>query len=95
MRYLGPAFGTKYLHFCQPTGQPGRALILDAFAAEGLQRFAETSLDPIPWAEPTYRTYLRLMHTWAGALKIDPEDLEYCIFKAIADERGSQWGTDA
>ena len=94
LKFFGPAFGTKFLHFCQPAGQLPRSLILDAFVAQGLERFADTSLDPVPWAAPTYRTYLRLMHAWAKALDIEPEDLEYCIFQVIADERGSQWGTD-
>ena len=94
LKFLGPSFGTKYLHFCQPAEKRPRALILDAFVAGWLRDHCGVVLDPVPFDPPTWRRYLRLMHEWAQALGIDPEELEYCIFRAAAEERGSQWGKD-
>ena len=92
LRYLGPAFGTKFLFFCQPDERKPRALVLDSLVAAWLKREGAANYDPIPWSTPTYRAYLDLMHGWASSLACDPEDLEYCIFQSMATERGNQWG---
>lgn len=92
LRGLGPAFGTKYLYFCQPIGRETTALILDSLVAQWLRQETELHLNPLRWSVATYRKYLEKMHEWAFVLKCKPDDLEYCIFRKLATERGSQWG---
>lgn len=89
---LGPAFGTKYLYFCQPAGQQVVALILDDLVSTWLRREAHLRLGSGMWSERTYRTYLGHMHDWARGLGCASDELEYCIFQAMASERGNQWG---
>lgn len=73
---LGPAFGTKYLYFCQPRPAETTALILDAFVSEWLRCEARFRLNPVGWSEPTYRRYLEQMPRWADALDCAPDALE-------------------
>lgn len=92
LRGLGPSFGTKLLYFWQPADRRPRALILDAFVANWLEREVDWRLDHVPWSVDTYRRYLDQMHAWAEALGIEPDELEMCIFHDEASRRGSQWG---
>jgi hypothetical protein len=91
---LGPAFGTKFLHFCQPAGQTLTALILDRLVSDWLEEDAGLDLKSQPWSERRYEAYLRQMHAWANELECAPDEVEQCIFQAKADESGSQWSTD-
>jgi hypothetical protein len=91
MRFLGPAYGTKYLLCAQPAGGATRALILDSFVAEGLGELAAVHINPVPWRWSTYERYLTLMHAWAADLGLDAEDLEYVVFQWVADRHGGQW----
>ena len=70
---LGPAFGTKFLYFCQHPAQRPRALILDRNIANWLGGHAGMDVDPLPWSPKTYRAYLTQMHTWADSLKVEPD----------------------
>jgi hypothetical protein len=94
LRWLGPAFGTKFLYFCQPT-RPGeqRALILDNLVASWLRDTMHLSLNPVPWSVPIYGKYLEHMHAWADSLGCSPDELEYCIFRTMAARTKSQWGS--
>jgi len=85
LRWLGPAFGTKYLHFCQPRGQLPTALIHDRVVAAWVRRETALDLDPGAWAQRTYRQYLDVMHAWASELTCRPDELEGLIFKAEQD----------
>ena len=89
---LGPAFGTKFLYFCQPADQPVRALILDRVVADWLMRHAELKFDPVPWTPQTYDCYLAVMHAWAAVLACRPDQVEELIFRSEAIARGSQFG---
>jgi len=91
LRGLGPAFGTKYLFFCQPTGQTPTALILDATVSEWFALHAGGSLKSNAWSLPVYADYLDQMHRWAGELDCRAEDVELAIFRAMARTRKSQW----
>ena len=91
MKFFGPAFGTKFLTFCQPTGQPFTALIHDELVSSWLAKYGPSELVSAGWSERTYRAYLEQMHAWAAELDCDPETVEYLIFQAEADERGNQW----
>lgn len=91
LKWLGPAFGTKFLHFCSPAGHPP-ALILDRLVADWLRDHADVSLNPVPWHTDTYRSYLDLMAEWSDDLRIEADQLEACIFTDQASRTGSQWG---
>lgn len=95
LRWLGPAFGTKYLYFCQPPEAPLAALIFDNLVATWLRRSSGLDLNPVSWSPRTYETYLRQMHRWATALACAPDELEYCVFRDIATERQTQWAVKA
>ncbi len=92
---LGPAFGTKYLYFCQPRPTSQVALILDALVASWLTREAQVHADPVPWSVSTYAKYLDLMHIWGEELRCSADEIEMCIFRSMATERGSAWGDDS
>jgi hypothetical protein len=90
LRWLGPAFGTKYLYFCpQSPGSP--ALILDRLVAQWLTRNTQSSFHAGPWSPSTYRRYLELVGSWAAALGVAAEEVEWCIFQAQSDQTGNQW----
>jgi hypothetical protein len=90
---LGPAFGTKYLYFTQPREAASMALILDRLVARWLDREAGITINPIPWSVRTYRRYLDHMQEWAATLGCRPDDLEYGMFQAMANEFGGQWAS--
>ena len=92
LKWLGPAFGTKFLHFCSPPRLPP-ALILDRLVADWLRINAELSLNPVPWSTQTYRRYIDLLTEWARELAIEPDELETCLFTEEAGRAGSQWGS--
>lgn len=90
LRYLGPAFGTKFLAFCSGAGIM-RALILDRLVADWLAGNTDLGIDPVEWHPATYERYLLHMHEWADALDVQPDELECVIFTAEADRRDNQW----
>jgi Putative 8-oxoguanine DNA glycosylase OGG-like protein len=90
LRWLGPAFGTKYLYFC-PQRPESQALILDRLVARWLTNQANISVNAGPWSPTTYRRYLDLLGGWAATLSVAADDLERCIFQAQADQQASQW----
>jgi hypothetical protein len=87
---LGPAFGTKYLYFCQPTGQRPQALIHDKNVADWLHDHAGFPRGSTAWSPPRYSTYLTQMHAWAADLGCQPEDVELCMFLS-ALPASNQW----
>jgi hypothetical protein len=90
LRWLGPAFGTKYLSFC-PQGPGSPALILDRLVAQWLTNNTQYSFRAGAWSPSTYRRYLELIWSWAAVLGVDAEEVEWCIFQAQADQTGNQW----
>jgi hypothetical protein len=92
LKWLGPAFGTKYLFFCQPPGQTPTALILDATVSEWFGLNAGILLKADVWSLSVYAAYLDQMHRWADELHCRAEDVELAIFRAMArTRRNSQW----
>ena len=91
LKWLGPAFGTKFLHFCSPPGSPP-ALILDRLVADWIRTNTGVSFNPVPWRSHTYRRYVDLLAEWAGELGIESDELETCLFTDEASRTGSQWG---
>ncbi len=93
LKYLGPAFGTKFLHFLSNPASPDAAIVFDDLMAAWLKKNTNLSLNPLQWSPPTYSKYLRSMRQWAERLGISPAELESCIFRAEANARpGNQWG---
>jgi hypothetical protein len=90
---LGPAFGTKFIAFCQPAGRHPVALIHDQLVGAWLATHGRPDLAAASWSSPRYEAYLDQIHVWADALSVNPETVEYLIFQAEADARGNQWAT--
>lgn len=90
---LGPAFGTKFIAFCQPAGGQPVALIHDQLVGAWLATHGRPDLAAASWSSPRYEAYLDQIHVWADALGVNPETAEYLIFQAEADARGNQWAT--
>ncbi len=87
---LGPAFGTKFLYFCQPYDQRPRALIHDKNVADWLRDNAGLSLPSASWSVLRYRAYLAQMHRWAEDLDCSPDDVELCMFRSVLGS-ANQW----
>jgi hypothetical protein len=94
LRYLGPAFGTKFLAFCS-SDRNRPPLILDRLVAAWLGQNAGLDLNPVPWNAHTYSRYLDQMYRWADLLDVSPDDLECRVFSAEADRIGNRWATAA
>ncbi len=88
---LGESFMTKWLFFCQPDGQPLRALILDSDVNAWLGREANLAFSRGRGTEAGYYAYLRSMHAWASELGCEAEDVELSIFRCEARRRHSGW----
>jgi hypothetical protein len=89
LRGLGPAFGTKYLYFCPQRAAGPRALILDRLVARWLARNVSVSFNPGFWSSKTYGRYLDLVGSWADALGVASDEVEWCIFRAESEKRGT------
>ena len=90
---LGPSFGTKFLAFCSKVEHP-RALIFDAMVSKWLRENAGVRLVHERWHTRSYAEYLRLVHEWAEALGVEPDDVEFCMFAAeVAKRPGNHWAT--
>jgi hypothetical protein len=91
LRWLGPAFGTKYLYFCPQSPADPQALILDRLVARWLARHVDRPFNSLSWSSRRYRRYLDLVGSWADALGVAPDDVEWCIFQAESDQTRNQW----
>jgi hypothetical protein len=87
---LGPAFGTKFLYFCSPTGS-SPALILDRLVSQWLRDHTGLLLNEVRWSAATYARYLGNMYAWADELAVAADELEACVFSEQAGLAGSQW----
>jgi len=88
LKYLGPAFGTKFLHFApqSPTGSP--ALILDAIVTRAVRSVSGVLLSATTWNTLTYERYLTTITGWASGLGIEAADAEMLLF---VGESPGQW----
>ncbi len=93
---LGPAFGTKFIAFCQPETVLPAALIHDELVTTWLETNGRADLRASTWAPRKYEAYLDQMGAWAKELRVSPETIEYLIFQDEADRRpGNQWASTA
>ncbi|MES2210069.1 MAG: hypothetical protein V4515_07780 [Chloroflexota bacterium] len=93
---LGPAFGTKFIAFCQPESVLPAALIHDELVTAWLESNGRADLRASTWSPRKYEAYLDQMEAWAKALRVTAETVEYLIFQDEADRRpGNQWASRA
>jgi hypothetical protein len=93
---LGPAFGTKFIAFCQPETVLPPALIHDELVTAWLEANGRADLRASTWAPRKYEAYLDQVGAWATELRVTAETIEYLIFQDEADRRpGNQWASRA
>lgn len=100
MRYLGVAFGTKFLYFATTGADPQAAApILDAVVCRWLSEHAGLELDIETWRPGQYRLYLDALTGWSQQLSVAPSVLEELIFRegrvARAPSSGARAGRAA
>ncbi|GAA2698791.1 hypothetical protein Apa02nite_050080 [Actinoplanes palleronii] len=91
LRYLGVAFATKYLYFCNTPGS-APALILDRLVQRWLRQHAGCQVR-LDWQVGDYTRYLHLVGAWADELGTTPDIVEYLMFSdTLSQEPGrSPW----
>ncbi|MGI9091878.1 MAG: hypothetical protein ACR2FF_00205 [Mycobacteriales bacterium] len=95
LRYLGVAFGTKYLYFCAEAGKgtAGTAPVLDAVVRRWLVQHAGIKLGIESWRSPAYRRYLEVLADWSTQLGLHRGEVEELIFReGISREGSALWG---
>jgi hypothetical protein len=90
---LGPAFGSKFLYFCQADRARPRALIHDKNVGTWLHAHAGFPRWTASWSPPGYGAYLQQMEVWAQRLGCEPDDVELCMFRSTLDP-SNQWNED-
>lgn len=99
LKYLGPAFGTKYIYFV--TAQADRkesTPVMDAVVQRWFREHVEDCpLTVVWWHTESYRKYLRCLDTWAGELEkefgdpIRRDEVEYLIFASGSGFERNSW----
>ncbi|WP_226985955.1 hypothetical protein [Brachybacterium sp. FME24] len=88
LKYLGPAFGTKYLYFLTAASEDVETTpVMDAVVRRWFRSEPGISLKTGTWHVPSYRTYLRYLDAWKDLLPagrngepLTREDVELLIF---------------
>jgi hypothetical protein len=91
LKWLGPAYGTKFLALVQRGGARPAALIHDDLVRGWLAQHGRPDLSVDAYRPPMYAAYLDQMQLWANELGAEPESVEWLIFQSRSDERGNQW----
>lgn len=97
LKWLGPAFGTKYIYFLT-ANDPAPAPVMDAV----IYRWFNTHAPDRPlivdyWHAPSYESYLAALEDWAEDLHqefgydLRRDDIEYLIFASGSRFEGNQW----
>lgn len=87
IKWLGPAFSTKFLYFAHGTDAPPTHLTLDRVVATKLQVTAWPAAPTTGWRPSTYGAYCVLMHHWAAEASdregrdVSPDEIEFTVFK--------------
>lgn len=90
VRFLGPAFGTKYLSFVPQHDRLPPALIHDAVVARAIEGLGGPRWSPLTWSSATYERYVLSMSRWAADLNLSATDLEWILFGSRAS---GQWAS--
>ena len=83
VKYLGPAFFTKFLYFAGGGEETHQPLILDARVAKSLGKAGWKPLYSFNWSSETYGQYLALVSRWQEELETSRGDL---IERSLFDE---------
>jgi len=91
LRYLGVAFGTKYLYFCTAASpdKPGIAPVLDAVVRRWLAEHADLRLNIDTWHTAEYERYLNTLADWSAQLSLPADTIEELIFRYGVSREGS------
>ncbi|MFE3173936.1 hypothetical protein ACFXPA_42440 [Amycolatopsis sp. NPDC059090] len=92
LRYLGVAFGTKYLRFVTAARSSDRAPILDAVVRRWVSTHTGQHLMIDAWRPAVYEKYVGLLTSWAAELGLATDTVEELIFRSAVSREGSgQW----
>jgi hypothetical protein len=83
LRWLGVAFGTKYLYFCAANGVGQPALVLDRLVRWWLWEHCRWWLS-MDWNVAQYRDYVNTLCAWSTQLDVAPGDVEMLMFRLQA-----------
>ena len=88
IKWLGPAFSTKFLYFAQGQAVSPTHLILDKVVATNLHATAWPDAPTSAWWPVTYGSFCALMQAWAAEASnragrvVSPDEIEYTVFKS-------------
>ncbi|MFP5021922.1 8-oxoguanine DNA glycosylase OGG fold protein [Pseudonocardia phyllosphaerae] len=82
LKYLGPAFGTKFLYFASLTAGRDDAVcpVLDSIVAGWFRTHTTFAPKIAAWSWPVYRRYLEILDAWSSELGIRSDQVELLIF---------------
>jgi hypothetical protein len=91
LRYLGVAFGTKYLRFVTAAQSSNRASapILDAVVRRWLATHAGLRLTIDEWRPAVYGEYVALLTLWSTKLDLTADTVEELIFRSATSQEGA------
>jgi hypothetical protein len=91
LRWLGVAFATKFLYFCNVDPGKPPALVLDARVQGWLRQHADWRIN-LDWRVSDYEHYVHTTMRWADQLGVTPSEAEYLMFSdAVSADPTSQW----
>lgn len=99
LKYLGPAFGTKFLYFLTAASDVAETTpVMDGVIRRWFAGEPDISLVTSSWDPRSYRTYLSSLDTWRkellavrGGVELDRDDLEFLIFASTRRDANA-WG---
>lgn len=100
LKWLGPAFGTKYIYFLTAQdANHGSAAVMDAVVRRWFRiHVPDRPLIIDSWHAPSYSAFLDSLEEWASALrnksgeKLNVDDIEYLIFaEGSRFENNAEW----
>ncbi|WP_406631071.1 hypothetical protein [Amycolatopsis sp. WGS_07] len=95
LRYLGVAFGTKYLRFVTAAADHANAPILDAVVRRWLATHTGLRLTIDEWRPASYEKYVALLTSWSAQLGLAADTVEELIFRSAVSRAGSgQWSEE-
>ena len=86
IKWLGPAFSTKFLYFAQGVAATPTHLILDKVVSTKLQATAWPDAPTAGWRPSTYGAYCSLMQHWTAEASdrsgrdVSPDEIEFTVF---------------
>lgn len=103
LKYLGPAFGTKYLYFLTAAVDGVETTpVMDAVVWRWFRKnVTDTSIDVLYWDSASYAAFLNHLRFWSTSLvgdgdkPLDLDDVEYLIFAAgVNFENNREWSEE-